>query len=304
MNNPDIAIILVNWNGYRDTIECLKSLNNLTYNHFQVFIVDNGSTDNSYALIYEHITHNFQYKFEIQLIQNKENMGFAGGNNIAIKRACKLGFQYIWLLNNDTIVDSSSLSTLVSCITKNRNVGIVGSKIFYYNTNKIWFAGGLVNLKTGKVKHIGIKKFNNESYNHIREVDYITGCSMLFRSEIIRSIGYISEDYFLYYEETDFNVKAHKAGWKIIFVPNSIIYHKVSVSSGGENNLSPYYAYYDIRNAFWLCKRNNAGLPVLAFLYMIYKSIKKMIQIVIKNQKNKKERIYLILNGIRDALLK
>ncbi|MDF2564626.1 MAG: hypothetical protein K0Q53_1021 [Massilibacillus sp.] len=301
MKEPSVAIILVNWNGYNDTKECLKSLNSLSFNNFRVFVVDNCSTDNSFENL-KTLLANKNYLYKIDLIKTEKNLGFAGGNNIAIKKAYSLGIKYIWLLNNDTVVDQRALSALVERMESNADVGIAGSKIYYYGSDTLWFAGGKFDIRTGKTAHIGYKEKDNVIYNVEKEVDYITGCSLIFRTNLINKIGYINENYFLYYEETDFNIRAHKHGWKILYVPKSVVYHKVSMASGGENNISPKTEYYYTRNRYWVCKLNSDGTHLLAFLYMIYKAFKNLTKIIIKNQTEKKKRAHFIVKGIRDAL--
>ncbi|WP_176557785.1 glycosyltransferase family 2 protein [Sporolactobacillus terrae] len=304
MKQAAVAIVIVNWNGYKDTIECLESLNSNLYSNFKVFLVDNCSKNNSYELLQQDIDTN-RYHYDIELMQTEENLGFAGGNNFALKKAMKQNYKYYWLLNNDTIAKADSLSLLVDFLDKNSNVGITGSKIYYNNTNMIWFVGGKFNRKTGKIAHIGYKDVDHGSYNQITEVDYITGCSMLVRHSVFEEIGLMKEDYFLYFEETDFNVRARKKGWDIKINPQSVIYHKVSISSGGEQkNQAPYVAYYDLRNGYWICKRNFSGLHVRAFLYMMYKSVKKIGKIYLLNQPQKGTRLKYIYHGVIDALIK
>ncbi|WP_332237869.1 glycosyltransferase family 2 protein [Sporolactobacillus sp. KGMB 08714] len=303
MDSPSVAIIIVNWNAYKDTLECLKSLGKLTYNNFYVFIVDNGSTDCSFEILKGFIESENNFSLMIELIRSEKNLGFAGGNNLAIKKAYNQKFEYIWLLNNDTIVDTKSLSLLVDYIDRNKQVGIVGSKIYYYGSNVIWFAGGEFNQTSGKTIHLGMKEVDKGEFNSVEEVDYITGCSMLFRSDLINDIGYMREDYFLYYEETDYNIKAKRHGWKIVYVPDSIVYHKVSGSSGGENDPSPFVAYYKIRNGYWICKRNFSGTHIISFCYMLYKSFKLFVKIFAKNQPQKWKRIHCIYSGVKDALV-
>ncbi|MHA7093087.1 glycosyltransferase family 2 protein [Priestia megaterium] len=297
-----VAIIILNWNSYKDTFDCLKSIEKLDYDNYHVFLVDNFSQDNSLVkLEKDYIDKKFQ--LNLTFVKMKANLGFAGGNNVAIKIAAEKNYKYIWMLNNDTIVDQNALKSLVVRMNKNENIGIVGSKIYYYNSNKIWFAGGQINKHTGSTKHIGIREEDKSQYNSFREVDYITGCSLLFRKEVVDSTGYMSDDYFLYYEETDWNIRAKANGWLIYIEPKSVVYHKVSVSSGGENNIAPYVDYYDIRNAYICFKRNRPKyLLSLAFIYMMFKAIKKHIRIFVKNQNRKFERSFYIIRGLKDAL--
>ena len=294
-----VAIILLNWNGYQDTYECLKSLETLTYPHFHVFLVDNDSSDDSFTRLKEDQASG---KFNVGLtcIQSGGNLGCAGGNNVGIKKAYEQGFDYYWMLNNDTYVDPEALSTLVEVIDGDQKVGIVGSKIYYADTKLLWFAGGSVNSYIGTSKMIGIDEEDKGQYDEMKEVDFIVGCSMLFRKEVIEYIGYLEEDYFIYYEDTDWNIRAKKAGWKIIYVPSSIIYHKES-SSTKSSDLSPYYAYYLIRNGYLMVSRINANYKWIAFMYLFIRILKFHILYVLKSN-NKLRRSSMILKGAFHAL--
>jgi GT2 family glycosyltransferase len=301
--NDKVAIVILNWNSYDDTIECLNSLVDLDYPFFEVFLVDNGSKDNSLVRI-ENEYRRGKFPYIINILKSDRNLGFAGGNNIGIQKAYQENFNYFWLLNNDTTVDPNALNELINEIKGDSKVGIVGSKIYYYGTDIIWFAGGVVNKYTGKTSHIGFKEKDKFQYNNIKEVDYISGCSLLFKKELIETAGYMSEDYFLYYEETDWNLRAHKCDWKIKYVPGSIIYHKVSVSSGGENNLAPYVDYFYLRNCYIMIKRNQSSLSqIISLILLFFRFFKKMAKVYIFNLDRKKERIKYLFMGIKHGLL-
>lgn len=293
-NKPSVAIIILNWNSYNDTFECLESLKQLNYKNFHVYLVDNDSKDNSFLDLCRDIKLN-KFSFEITPIQTGANLGFAGGNNVAIKQAYKHGFSYVWLLNNDTTVNPNALNELVTVIDSDPSIGIVGSKIYYFGTNTIWFAGGKVNHWTGRTKHIGIKEEDTGKYSEVTEVEYITGCSMLFRTEIIIIEGCMREEYFLYNEETDWNIRLRQAGWKVLFVPNSVVFHKVSSSTGGD--LSPSYLYYHIRNSFFMILFTQKSILkiITAFLYMLYMMFKNFIKVIINGDQiiNKTKHIFL-----------
>lgn len=300
VTDKDVAIIILNWNAYDDTFECLKSLEHLTYPYFHVFLVDNASQDESFEKLQQDYK-NGKLNVPITFIQTGANLGFAGGNNVAIKEAYNQGYQYFWMLNNDTVVDPNALTPLVEVLEKDKQVGIVGSKIYYYGTNKIWFAGGIVNTWTGTTKHIGIKEEDKGRYDQVQEVDYITGCSLFFRKDLIETVGYMKEDYFLYYEETDWNVRASQKGWKIIYNPSSVVYHKVSMSSGGEKKIAPYVEFYDIRNGYWLIKNTQNKIKRYTALYYAYfKALRKVLKIFVYNMPNKYIRLKYINNGLRE----
>lgn len=300
--DPSVAIILLNWNGYNDTYECLKSLETLEYSNFHVFLVDNASKDDSFVKL----TNDFeegQFSVKMTLMQSGGNLGFAGGNNVAIKKAYDQGYQYIWLLNNDTTINSDALSTLVNVIHNDDSIGIVGSKIYFAGTDLIWFAGGNVNVYTGATNHIGIRDTDLGQYNKIKEVSYIVGCSLLFRRELIDRLGYLVEDYFLYFEDTDWNIRAKQAGWKVVYVPTSIVHHKVS-SSQKSNDVSPQVPYYLIRNAYLMVSRTQKrlGVRMTAVLHVLWKVVMHHIRLFLRNQNNKRLRSGLIFKGAVDAI--
>jgi GT2 family glycosyltransferase len=303
LEENSVAIILLNWNAYNDTFECLKSLEKLNYPNFHVFLVDNCSQDGSDIKLQNDIL-NKKFNLNITFIQSGGNLGFAGGNNIGIRRAYNLGYNYFWLLNNDTIVDSNSLKHLIDTLKGDPLIGIVGSKIYYYNTNILWYAGGLVDISTGRVKHIGLREVDQGQFNRKKEVDFANGCSMAFTRKLIDEIGYMDEGYFLYYEETDWNIRAKKKGFKVVYVPESVVYHKISSSSGGESNLSPYVYYYNIRNAFLFVNKNYEGIKFKAYLYMFYRTIKQIFK-YLKTKDNitqKTKNIKIIYSACVDAI--
>ncbi|WP_141431118.1 glycosyltransferase family 2 protein [Bacillus sp. 03113] len=249
--NQKTAIILLNWNAYQDTFECLKSLELLNYSSFHIFLVDNDSQDDSFDLLKEDYRAGI-FDLNISFIQSGSNLGFAGGNNVGIKAAIERGFEYFWLLNNDTIVEKNALDPLIAKMEQDNSIGIVGSKIFFHGSNKIWFAGGEINKKTGLIKHLGIGEDDDEKYNKSIEVDYITGCSLLIKRDVIQNVGVMKEEFFLYFEETDWNIRVKNNGYKIFYVPESIIWHKVSQSTLKGEKFSPIVFYYTIRNNIYL----------------------------------------------------
>ena len=289
-----VAIIILNWNGYDDTYECIKSLGNLQYSDFHVFLVDNASGDGSYQKLTKD-TLSGEFHVQVTCIQSGANLGSAGGNNVGIKVAFEKGYKYFWMLNNDTYVDHRALSSLMEVIESDPTIGIVGSKIYYANTDLLWFAGGSVNPYTGTSKHYGIHEQDWGQHDQLRDVNFIVGCSMLFRRELIEQIGYLEEDYFIYYEDTDWNVRAKKSGWKIMYVPDSVIYHKES-SSTKSDDLSPYYGYYLIRNGYLMVSRIYKSYKWLAFISLLIRIVKFHILYVLKSR-NKKVRSMLIIKG-------
>jgi len=263
---PSVFIIILNWNGLADTLECLESLKKITYPNHKIIIIDNGSRNNEAKIIKE------KYP-EIHLIKNEKNEGFAEGNNIGIRYAQKEGADYILMLNNDTVVAPDFLDILIDYAENHKDVGIVGPKMFYYNSDKIWFNGAKLYPLIGLFRHLesGLKD-SQSKIKTPRVVDYISGSCLLIKKEVIEKIGLIYTPFFAYYEETDWCFRARRAGYKNLVIPQSIIWHKVSASAGerGKNNLNSFQAYYYARNSRFFAKRNLAGFQKLIFLLANY----------------------------------
>ncbi len=287
---PKVFIIILNWNNWQDVLECLESLKNNDYPNYQVVIIDNGSKEKPQAP-----------NPEIKIIYNKENLGFAGGNNVGIKYALEKGADYVLLLNNDTLVSQDFLSKLVETGESNKSFGLLGPKIYFADQKeKIWFAGGKVNWLYNKGEMKGWGEIDKGQYNQLKETDYITGCCLLIKRAVIEKIGLMPEDYFLYYEDTDWSLAAQKHGFKCIFVPRAKIWHKGSKSS---LEGSPSYIYYHIRNGLIMAQKY-APWYIKPFVHLdvIWRIKKQNIKYIFFLKKRTWAK-YILL-GIKDFYLK
>ena len=254
---PLVSIVSVNYDQPEVTCEMLASLEKVTYPNFETLIVDNASPTKSPNIIKE------KYP-EIQLIISKKNLGFAGGNNIALKQAKG---DYVLLLNNDTEVKPDFLESLVELMESDKKIGIVSSKILYfYEDNVIQYAGASpINPITSRGSHYGYKEIDNGQLDEVTETAYPHGACMMIRKSVLEELGLLYEGYFLYYEELDFAERVKRAGYKIYFQPNSSILHKESISTGKN---SPLKTYYMNRNRLLFVRRNRSGITL--FLGGIY----------------------------------
>lgn len=254
---PSVSIIILNWNGKEDTIECLNSLKHITYPNYAIILVDNGSTDGSVKCFNELYP-------EIEIVENKKNLGFAEGNNVAVRTAVKEGTDYILLLNNDTVVDSDFLTELVKVLEKDPTIGIVGPTVYYYNEkSRIQSAGGKICWYKGETPHLTDKK--NIKINEIRDVDYIVGCALLVKCELFEKVGYLNKNYFAYWEETDWCVRAKRAGYRVVHVPMAKVWHKGGTTT---KKTSGFHEYHMTRNMFWFMKTHSTQKQYFSF--MIY----------------------------------
>jgi GT2 family glycosyltransferase len=258
MHNPKVAIIILNWNGKEDTIECLESVKEITYLNYEILLVDNGSTDGSIECFRERYP-------GMEIIENTENLGFAEGNNVGIRRAMDEGADYVLLLNNDTVVDKEFLGWLVKVAESDPKIGFVGPKVYYYDycgrKDVLNFAGGKLNIWKGISYHIGKNEIDNGQYNEIKKVDFVEGSCLLVKNKTIQKIGLLDSVYFTYWEENDWCMKGFKAGYYAVFAPIAKIWHKVAASNKGKKNI-----YYLTRNRFWFMKRYANAKQYFTFL--------------------------------------
>lgn len=239
--NGLVAIIIVNYNGFNDTKECLESLNRINYSNFEVFVVDNSSTAKPDKEVEEYIRKNSHY------IRSEKNLGFSGGNNYGIREASQLNPQYYLLINNDTVVTPGFLDCLVNESREQPEAGIITGRIEYNaNPGKAWFCGGELDLDTGLCRHLRISE---DTGLDKRNITFSSGCLMLIPQEVIQKVGLMDEDYFLYCEDTDYCARVLQAGYKIRYVPESLIFHKVSATTGEK---SPLNQYYYVRNSMYV----------------------------------------------------
>ena len=261
MNNsfhPSICIILVNYNGYLDTIECLESIFSQNYPNVRVIVVDNNSPNGSLSFInewaYKYSTKinkdsQFHYscskaeiealniptlQYKLITVQAGANLGFAGANNIGMRYGLACNCDYFWLLNNDTIINSDTLPKLVQYIKTNK-IGILGSKLCYYDhPDTIQALGGKYNKFLALSKHIGegVKDTGVYSSGVYTNIDYPVGASMFVSKSFIKEVGLLDEDYFLYFEELDWTHRARQKGWSIGTALESTVLHKEGASAG------------------------------------------------------------------------
>lgn len=243
-----IAIVILNWNGKNDTLECLSSLFQLNYPNFEIILVDNGSTDDSKDAILN------AFGKKISFIETGENLGFAEGSNVGIIRALFEGAEYILLLNNDTIVDPDLLNAFSQGAKSKPKGGIFGAKIYnYYDKLRLDHMGGVWNSTKGDFDQLG-NGFVDDSvaFETMQQVDYVTGCALFFKSSLIQKIGYLEPKFFLMWEESDFCARAKRAGFQIWTAPKAKVWHKISSSFSGKAHLK----YFWWRNRLLFIKRN------------------------------------------------
>lgn len=253
-----VFIVILNFNGWKNTVECLKSLERIDVPKdvtIETLVVDNASKDDSVAKIKKEFP-------KVAMIENQTNLGFTGGNNEGMRFAIKSGADFIMLLNNDTIVDSGLIENLLESF-EHDTVGAAVPKIYFekgYEFHKsrykdsekgkvIWYAGGKMDWDNLIGGNIGVDEVDKGQFDIRMEVELATGCCIMLRSDVLtrpersrrENIGMFDDRYFLYYEDADLSERIKRAGYKIIYTPAAIVWHKNAESSGVGSDLHDYY---------------------------------------------------------------
>jgi GT2 family glycosyltransferase len=279
-SKAEVFVIIVNWNGKQDTHRCLSSLEKIEKHNvdLHVVVVDNGSTDDSVARIRE--------KFpRVTVLPAGRNLGFTGGNNIGITYALRHQADFVWLLNNDTLVDPHVLDSMGSFVDP--KVGVVGSKIYFapghefhlarYKENEqgrvFWYAGGLVDWHNMYASHRGVDEVDHGQYDTEEDTPFVTGCSMMIKRSVFDRIGMLDDRYYLYLEDLDFCLRAKKAGFSLRYVPSSVLWHVNAGSSSRPGN--PLQQYYLTRNRLligrlYASKRTRFALAREALRFLLF----------------------------------
>lgn len=217
---PRVVVVVLNYDGWDRTGDCLDALGCSRYPALQTVLIDNGSHDDR--------TGEFQARYPAaRVIRNPANLGFAGGANIGIRHALAEGAAFVWLLNNDTIVEPGTLEALVRCAQQDPAIGAVGSVLIEDKASaavQAW-GGGKVNLWTGVVRH-------RRSPTAECDLDYINGASMLLRSSALQDVGLLDEGFFIYWEDVDLCMRLRVAGWRLAVAGDAVVRHAVSATAG------------------------------------------------------------------------
>lgn len=287
--SPKVWILILHWRGIENTIACLDSLRHLTYENFKVLVVDNGSQGqegtrlaNSYP--------------EIDILRLEENLGFAGGCNRGISYCLDKSADFIWLLNNDATVDPESLTLLVSEALKEPKAGALGASISDADGADGHLSGrGVISFAKAKTY---LKGDFSCGTPEVIGCEWLSGCNLLLKSDALRAIGTLDEDYFLYFEDTELCHRLRLADWKCLLVPHARIVHTGNASTVGK--LSFLRAYYHTRNRFlFFSKYTPAAIKPVAYLNMWAHIIRHCLVLPLKG-KDGQYKLKAELLGVKD----
>jgi GT2 family glycosyltransferase len=248
VSRHSVYIIVLTWNGWRDTEECLRSLAPVIEDGVRVLLVDNGSTDGTPGKVRALFP-------RVEVIENGRNLGFPGGNNAGMREALSRGADYVILLNNDTVVDRDFARELLRAAERDPRVGMATSKIYFRDRPQVlWFAGGDVSTWTGRSRHAGFGETDRGQFDDVEDIGRPCGCAMLVSRALLEDVGLMEEDLFLYGEEIDWVLRARRRGYRCVLAPRSKVWHKVSAGTGGPSRGDGYY--YAVRNMLRTLRRH------------------------------------------------
>ena len=278
----NVFVSILNFNGNKNTIECVESLKKINISGFKltILIIDNGSAEklnlknDSWGEIY------------LKIIRSEMNLGFSGGHNLGFKYIMTQNADYVIVLNNDTYVDRNFLQELIRVSDKNNKAGILVPKIYFapgfeFHKDKyskkeqgkvFWYAGGIMDWDNVIGHHRGVDEVDRGQFDQVEETELATGCCMMIKREVLDRVGLFDDKYYLYYEDSDLNVRTKKAGFKIVYIPKSVIFHKNAGSAGGSG--SRLQDYYITRNRLLFGMRY---APLKAKIALIRESLKILL---------------------------
>jgi len=250
MPQPYIITVILNTNRREDTLACLASLGRNTYRDHHIIVLDNASSDGSVPAIRSAFP-------AVQIIALTENLGYAGNNNVGIKAAMAQGADWVFVLNEDTILDPVCLDQLINIGESDTKTGIVGPIVYHHDEPTIIQSAGGVLSRYWESWHIAQNEPDQQQFLHPRAVDWVSGCAILVRRAVIERVGMVDERFFYYWEETEWCIRATKAGWRILHAPQAKLWHK---GVRRDYRPKPSVTYYNTRNRFLMLMKHHAPL--------------------------------------------
>ncbi len=288
---PLVYVVVLTWNQREVTLECLKSLAQMTYPRFRIVVVDNGSTDGTAEAIADRFP-------DVEVIVTERNLGYPGGCNVGMRYALGQGAEYVFAINNDVLVAPNILDELVRETAP--DVGILAPKIYFANdSQRIWSVGGRRNCLTLEMDCRGDGEIDQGQWDKVLERDYLIGCAHLFSRSFLQEVGLLDAGYFLYYDDLDICLRARQAGYRLLMVPRAKMWHAVANSSGGVG--TPRERYYMARSNVRFLRKHVRGWQWLFVIpYRTGSIIKTLLRLALYRRWDS-ARAYLhgLLEGLR-----
>lgn len=276
--SPIIFAVILNWNEFHHTVPCIDSLKKSSMSINKILVLDQASEDGSG----EKLMKLYNDDSQVQVILNDKNYGFSGGINIGIQKALDLNAEYIFILNNDTVIDTDCVQLLFDAILNHPDAAVAGPAIMYHsNPEKLWQAGGYFNkLKMGVSVPDKGKKYSDINQNTC-EVSFLTGCALLVPRKTLQKVGLFDASLFFYGDDVDYGLRIKKSGLKMLFVPAAKVWHKIEDIT--VDRTTPYVLYHLARSTVIVLRKNFSGIEkyygillqfTLYTLFRIWQTIK------------------------------
>ncbi len=250
MTTPLVIFVVLNFNRREDTLQCISSLEQNTYKNQKIILLDNSSTDGSVEAV--------EARFpDVQIIRLQQNLGYAGNNNAGIDEAMRQGAEWIFVLNEDTVLAPDCVAQLISVGESDPTIGIVGPMVYHHNEPEIIQSAGGKMDKYFRAEHLGQNQVDRGQYPQPHRVEWISGCGIMVRRAVIDQIGTIDARFFYYAEEFEWCIRASEVGWKIVHVPQAKLWHK---GVQRDYHPKPSLMYYFTRNRLLLLSKHRAPL--------------------------------------------
>ncbi|WP_320150903.1 glycosyltransferase family 2 protein [uncultured Tolumonas sp.] len=293
MIQPKLGLVTVLFNCPDVLPDFFRCLVRQTYTNYILYVIDNSTNDDSYSMCKE-LSEKYQLS-NIVFIKNDNNMGVAAANNQGISAAIHAGCDYVLLLNNDIEFDNQCLLEELVQESLNKNEPVIVPKITYFDSGKLWYAGGDINQWKGTTIHFGDRENDSDVFNQIVYTKYAPTCFMLIRKDVFENVGMMDEDYFVYYDDTDFVFRLNTMKYKILYFPKISIIHKVSSSTGGDT--SPFSVYYGNRNRIYFILKNLSGIRLISAL--VFTLSTRVIKCFLYNKTLRKKMLSGLYDGIK-----
>jgi GT2 family glycosyltransferase len=292
--SPKVSFVIVHLDQEDATRECIRSLLHLSYENIEIVLVDNCSTDASGERLHKEFP-------GAVFIRNEENLGFAEGNNVGIRKALAEKADYVVLLNNDTVVEQNFVQPLLGLAQSDRTIGVQSCKIYFFaDPEKLWYAGGILNTDTATGIHRGMFASDSERYNKIEDTGYATGCMMFIARSALETVGLFDSAFFIYLEDADWCERARRSGYRVVYNPGAWLRHKVSVTTKID---SPFYLYFTARNKILFLRKHARRWRLIVHLpHLLYFYGRHIVRMSIKWRSYVGTRAVLfgIVDGLRN----
>lgn len=289
MNDPMVGVIILNTNRKEDTLACLSSLQKCNYPNCTIWVLDNSSTDGSVEAIRDQFP-------QTQILSLTENKGYAGNNNVGIYTALRAGAEWVFVINEDTILAPDAISNLLQFGKSNPQAGILGPLVYHFDEPEVIQSAGGKITKDWQAIHIGQNEQDQGQYIQPAKVDWVSGCAIFVKKEVIAQVGGIDERYFYYWEETEWCIRARSAGWQVWMVPQAKIWHK---GVQRKYQPSPNITYYAVRNRLLTLSKHRASIADrLGVNFSLFRTL--LSWSFLPRWKNKKSHRNALLQGMID----